>query len=179
MVAGGQLESDVLQRVCVLCAAGWAGSRSAGPQRNSRQLLQQPGEHGQTFIARFPALGIGPLPRLTLRHKQLGGSSVVVSMWRVHCWGFLQGRTGPYFQDFNDHLIEDLLARYPNLVRGPGLAVLLLSHVVESRAAAHPHTLARTAPHHHPAENSARPDPQPLRAELRRQHHAPAGLLLL
>jgi hypothetical protein len=28
-----------------------------------------------------------------------------------------QGRTGPYFQDFNEGLIEDLLARYPNLVR--------------------------------------------------------------
>lgn len=29
----------------------------------------------------------------------------------------LQGRTGPHFQDFNNELIEDLLARYPNLVR--------------------------------------------------------------
>lgn len=34
----------------------------------------------------------------------------------LHCV-HAQGRTGPYFQDFNDDLIEDLLARYPNLVR--------------------------------------------------------------
>lgn len=27
-----------------------------------------------------------------------------------------QGRTGPYFQDVNENLIEDLLAQYPNLV---------------------------------------------------------------
>lgn len=27
-----------------------------------------------------------------------------------------QGRTGPHFQDFNNNLIEDMLARYPNLV---------------------------------------------------------------
>lgn len=27
-----------------------------------------------------------------------------------------QGRTGPHFHDVNDELIEDLLARYPNLV---------------------------------------------------------------
>lgn len=89
---------------------------------------------------------------------------------------FLQGRTGPYFQDFNDNLIEDLLARYPNLVRGIGLAVLLLSHVVESRAAAHPHspalrrtTLLKAA--HSPTRSHC--------VQLRRQHHAQAGLLLL
>lgn len=38
----------------------------------------------------------------------------------VPCRLIVQGRTGPYFQDFNQDLIEDLLARYPNLVSGFG-----------------------------------------------------------
>jgi hypothetical protein len=42
----------------------------------------------------------------------------------LHC-GHAQGRTGPYFQDFNNDLIEDLLDRYPNLVR-PSTNWLLL-----------------------------------------------------
>jgi hypothetical protein len=79
----------------------------------------------------------------------------------------LQGRTGPHFQDFNNDLIEDMLARYPNLVRrAVSLRCYCCGHMLWLCARAGAHC----------AHCGGTTHQQPLRVQLRNNLHA---LLLL